>query len=324
MLVISEGLARELVSMQDALAAVEEAFRAEAKGEAVSFPVVREPLAAQQATFGVKSGHERASRALGLKAGGYWRDNLARGLTNHQSFTLLFDEATGVAEALVSANYLTGLRTAAAAGVATRYLAREDAQSLGLIGAGGQALFQIRAIAAVRPIRRLLIAARTPARAEAVARAAQELGIETVEVVDAETAVREADIVNTLTPSNAPVLQADWLRPGLHVNAMGSDTKGKSEIPLEALLAHRLYVDDWAQSAAIGECQEAAAGRLGEGDIAGTLGGLCAGSAPARAGPQEITIFDSTGLAIQDLAVARLACEKARSGGLGIEVALSA
>src|SRR6201996_4744542 len=146
MLIISESEARALVTMPDAIEAVARTFAALDRAAATSYPVVREKLGEPPAVFGVKTGYDRAAGALGLKAGGYWTGNAARGFTNHQSTTLLFDPATGRAAALVGANYLTGVRTGAAAALATRYLARDDAHVLGIVGTGTQALYQLDAI----------------------------------------------------------------------------------------------------------------------------------------------------------------------------------
>src|SRR2546428_12367530 len=134
MIVISEQDARALVSVEDAIDAVEKSFAAMARGQARNYPVVREVVGCQDAVFGVKPGCDAAARILGLKAGGYWPHNLAKGLGNHQSSTLLFDAQTGRASALVSANYLTGVRTGAASAIATKYLSRPESSTLGIIG----------------------------------------------------------------------------------------------------------------------------------------------------------------------------------------------
>src|SRR5512133_2335291 len=153
MIVISEQDARALVSVEAAIAAVENTFAAMARQQARNLPVVREALGYRNAVFGVKAGCDTALPLLGLKAGGYWPGNLATGLGNHQSSTLLFDPDTGRASAVVSANYLTGIRTGAASAIATRHLSRADSSVLGIIGAGVQSQYQLRATLAVRPIR---------------------------------------------------------------------------------------------------------------------------------------------------------------------------
>ncbi|RYY75248.1 MAG: ornithine cyclodeaminase family protein, partial [Comamonadaceae bacterium] len=156
MIVISETDARALVSVADAIEAVEQSFAALARGQARNYPVVREAAGFRDAVFGVKAGADTSAPLLGLKAGGYWPHNLAQGLGNHQSSTLLFDPETGRACALVSANYLTGVRTGAASAIATKYLARPGSAVLGVIGAGVQAHYQLQATLAVRPVRKVI------------------------------------------------------------------------------------------------------------------------------------------------------------------------
>jgi alanine dehydrogenase len=323
-LIINEREARSLVSMADAIEVMQAAFAADAEGDVATFPVVRETLTEVDGVFGVKSAAHRTKDLLGLKAGGYWRRNAGAGLTNHQSSTVLFNKAHGTPAAFVSSNYLTGLRTAAVAGLATRYLARQDAAVLGVIGAGGQALFQIEAIRAVRPISRVLVASRGRENAEAVVAEVQRSGEVEAAVVDIAFACRHADIITTITPSTEAVVLADWVRPGTHINAMGADTRGKREIDPALIQRATTFVDDWTQAKSLGECQHlASVEKLDETSIAGTIGKLAAGLHPGRREAAEITLFDSTGVAIQDLAIAHYVVEQGRLTGAGLEVSLT-
>jgi ornithine cyclodeaminase len=290
---------------------MEQAFTAVSDGNARSFPVVRERFGAGPDLYGVKSGCGSTAGVLGLKIGGYWTGNTARGLTNHQSTTVLSNPDTGQPLALVSSNYLTGLRTAAGCALAIRELARPEARTLGVVGAGAQALFHIQLACLVRPFTRLLVSSRDPANALACAKAARLWGLQT-EVADIETTAREADVLITITPSRAPLVQAAWIRPGTHISAMGADTAGKQELDIALVAAARVYVDDWAQASSIGECQGAAReGLLDHLRIAGTLGDLLAGKTAGRASDNEITLFDSSGLAVQDLFIAAHALQAA-------------
>lgn len=155
MWIINEKDARALVSVEDAIEAVEKTLVAMARGQARNYPVVREVVGYQDAVYGVKTGCDTSAPLLGLKAGGYWPHNLKKGLTNHQSSTVLFDPETGRASAVVSANYLTGVRTGAASAIASKYLSRPESSVLGIIGTGVQAAYQLRATLAVRPIRKV-------------------------------------------------------------------------------------------------------------------------------------------------------------------------
>lgn len=323
-LVISEKLARELVGIEDAIAAVEQAFVAMAGGEARNFPVVREVLGYQDAVFGVKAGADTSAPYLGLKAGGYWPKNIGKRLTNHQSSTLMFDPETGRASALVSANYLTGVRTGAASAIATKYLSRADASVLGIIGTGGQSAYQLRATLAVRDIRKVHAWDPSAENLAAFRNVVSELGLEFVAETEPEAVVTSADVLITVTPSQKALVDRAWVRPGTHISAMGTDTKGKQELDPELVAAVSVFVDEAAQAISIGECQHAhAMGLLAESEIKGTIGAVIAGTQEGRRAQDEITMFDGTGVSLQDLVVANLAVRLARARGAGAEVDFS-
>jgi alanine dehydrogenase len=317
MIVISEQEARELVSMADAIAAVEQAFVAMARRQARNYPVVREAIGHRDAVFGVKTGCDTGAPLLGLKAGGYWPHNAAGGVGNHQSATLLFDPETGRARALVSANYLTGVRTGAASAIATKYLSRPDSSVLGLIGAGAQAHHQLRATAAVRPLQRVLAWARSQEHLDALARTAAELGL-AFTAASARDVAQSADVLITVTPAQQALVEAGWVRPGTHVNAMGADTRGKQELDPRLVASAALFVDEAAQATTIGECQHAfGAGLITLQSFRASLGEVAAGTRPGRHSGQETTLFDGTGVALQDLVVADLAVRLALEQGKG-------
>ena len=321
MLILSEQDARALVGVEDAIDAVEQTFVAMAREQARNYPVVREVLGYKDAVFGVKTGADTAAPLLGLKAGGYWPHNAARGLTNHQSATVLFDPDTGRAKAVVSANYLTGVRTGAASAIATRYLSRPDSSVLAIVGTGVQALYQLKATLAVRPIRRVRAWNPSPDKLRDFGRIVAELGLAFEPQPGPREAVAEADVVITVTPSQRPVIEHGWLRPGTHVSAMGADTKGKQELATALVAAAAVVVDEPAQAVSIGECQHAfAAGLITLSDLRGTLGEVIAGRCQGRRSDSEITLFDGTGVALQDLAVAELAVRLASARGVGVTV----
>src|SRR3989442_5983991 len=177
MLLIPEKLVPGLITIEEAIASVERSFAAFDREEARAYPVVRESLGLRRAVFGVKSGFDASAGVLGLKAGGYWPENLAAGLTNHQSTILLFDPQTGRPSALIGANHLTGVRTGAASAIAIRHLARQNAATLSLIGAGAQAVHQVRAALAVRPLQRVVAWAPTSTRVQALGHEVRRLGL---------------------------------------------------------------------------------------------------------------------------------------------------
>ena len=317
MIVISEQDARALVSIEAAIEAVEQSFAAMARGQARNYPVVRELVGYRDAVFGVKTGCDTAAPILGLKAGGYWPHNLAQGLGNHQSSTLLFDADTGRASALVSANYLTGVRTGAASAIAIKHLSRPDASVLGLIGAGVQSQYQLRATLAVRPIRKVCAWNPSADKLAAFGRLVQELGLE-FEATDRQAVAASADILITVTPSKQALVERSWVRPGTHISAMGADTRGKQELDPLLVAAAVLFVDEAAQAISIGECQHAfSAGLITQQSFRGSLGQVIAGLCDGRRSASEITLFDGTGVALQDLVVADLAVRLAKQRGVG-------
>lgn len=317
MLVIPEALIADLVSPQDAYEAVAATFAAMARGEAYNFPVVREALG-EGRQYGFKSGLDRAGGMLGVKAGGYFPGNAGRGITNHQSTVYLFDPESGRPTAIVGGNLLTALRTAAASALSIDRLARRDARVLGMVGAGHQAGYQLRAAARVRDWDRVIGWNLHPEMLPKLAAVAAELGLP-FEAVPLERMV-EADAIITITSSPAASLMAGHVAAGTHLACMGTDTKGKQEVEVALVAKARLFTDEVAQSVTIGEAQHAVAeGLVAAGDIT-PLGAVLTGTHGGRGSEAEITIFDGTGVGLQDLAVAAVAVARAQERCLGIEV----
>ena len=321
MLIVPESAVAGLVTMQDAIAAVDAAYRFMDQGRATRYPVVRELVGHADAVFGIKSGFMAQGTVLGLKAGGYWPGNARQGRTNHQSAVALFDAESGQLAAVISGNRLGALRTAAGTAVSVSCLARPDADTLGIVGAGTQAEHQIRAVASVRRLERVLVWNRTRDRADALCRRlAGELRIERATL---ERVARESAIVVTVTSAREPLVRRDWIRPGTHIAAVGTDTAGKIELEPGLVAASRIFVDHVVQARTIGECQHAfASGLVSDEDTRNTIGAALNGRVGARRSAEEITLFDSTGIALQDLAVAALVLGRARDRGVGTEVAL--
>lgn len=319
MLIVPEALIADLVSAQDAFDAVAATFAAMARDQAYNFPVVREALG-EGRQYGFKSGLDRAGGMLGVKAGGYFPGNMARGITNHQSTVYLFDPDSGRPTAMVGGNLLTALRTAAASALSIDRLARREARVLGMVGAGHQAGFQLRAAARVRQWDRVIGWNLHPEMLPKLAEVAAELGLP-FESVPLER-MAEADAIITITSSPAASLMAGHVRSGTHLACMGTDTKGKQEVETALVAKARLFTDEVAQSVTIGEAQHAvAAGLVAAGDIT-PLGAVLTGADAGRRSAEEITLFDGTGVGLQDLAVAAVAVARARERGLGIEVAV--
>lgn len=312
--IVPESVCQEVISRADAFTAVEAVFGAMAKGNAYNFPVIREAIGHADALYGFKSGFDRAGGALGLKSGGYWPGNAAKGLTNHQSTVILFDPDTGRPAALVGGNYLTAVRTAAASAVSIKHLARKDAKVLGIVGAGHQAPFQLRAALEQRDFDRVVGWNRDPDKLEKLAEVAREYGLP-FDAASRPDLCAAADVIITIVSAFEPLLKRDWIRPGSHLACMGTDTKGKQEVDPVLVAAARVFTDETAQSVSIGEAQHAVAEGILSADAITPIGAVINGDHPGRTSDAEITLFDGTGVGLQDLAVAQAAVRLAEAQG---------
>lgn len=317
MLIIPEALIASLVSPEDAFAAVGATFAAMARGEAYNFPVVREALG-EGRQYGFKSGLDRSANMLGVKAGGYFPGNAEKGMINHQSSVFLFDPDSGRPVAMVGGNLLTALRTAAASAISIDRLAREDARVLGMVGAGHQAAFQLRAAAQARKFDRVIAWNLHPEMLPRLGAVAAELGLP-FEAVPLDRMV-EADVIITITSAPAASLMAAHVAPGTHLACMGTDTKGKQEVEAALVAGASVFADELAQSVSIGEAQHAVADGTLDAAAITPLGDVLIGNHQGRHSQTEITLFDGTGVGLQDLAVAAVAVRRAVERGLGVEV----
>ena len=320
MFIVPEREIANLMTRAAAFDAVEKVFAAMAAEDAYNFPVVREAIGHEDALYGFKGGFDRAGKVLGLKAGGYWPHNLEkRGLINHQSTVFLFDPDTGKPSAMVGGNLLTALRTAAASSVSIKHLARKDAKVMGMIGAGHQATFQLRAALEQRQFEKVIGWNYHPEMLPNIAKVAEEAGVP-FEAATLEQVGREADVIISITSAFAPSLMADHVSSGTHIACMGTDTKGKQEVEPALLAKATVFTDEVAQSVSIGEAQHAVAqGLIKESDVH-QLGAVINGTHPGRTSDDEITLFDGTGVGLQDLAVASAVVDLAVAQGIAIEV----
>jgi alanine dehydrogenase len=320
-LVLSRAEVEKLVSLRDAISAVEEAFGDLARGDAMLFPVIRERVDPYGGFFGVKAGYMAARGCLGYKGGGFWASNRAKGMAGHQSVILLYDPETGVPKAAIDGNYITVIRTGAVGAIAARVLARRNSRVAAMIGAGVQGAIQLAGLREVLPIEEVRCYDKNTAAAEAFARDAAAAGLRASAATSAAQAIDGADIVVTATPSFQPIVESGWIRPGMHVSAFGADTRGKQEIEEKLMPRAKVVADYLPQSREIGECQHAFRTGL-IGGVHAELGEILIGKKPGREADDEITLFDATGIALQDLAVAARAYDAAMAQGIGTRVIL--
>ena len=319
MLLVPEREIANLMTREAAFDAVEKVFAAMAAKDAYNFPVIREAIGHEDALFGFKGGFDRAGLTLGLKAGGYWPNNLEKfGHINHQSTVLLFDPDTGMPSAMVGGNLLTALRTAAASSVSIKHLARPDARVIGMIGAGHQSTFQLRAALEQRQFEKVIGWNYHPEMLPNIEKVANEAGLP-FEAVTLD-GMQQADVIVSITSAFAPSLMADHVSPGCHIACMGTDTKGKQEVEAALISKGTVFTDEVAQSISIGEAQHAIAEGLITPDDITELGAVINGTHAGRSSDTEITIFDGTGVGLQDLAVAAKVVDLAQKRGIAIEV----
>lgn len=303
-----------LLQPQAVLAAVREAFTLHSQRAGRVFPVVREALPTG-GVFGIKAGDVSSQGLLGFKAAGFWPANRARGSEPHQATVLLIDPATGRPLCVLDGNAITTERTGAAGALGLQQLARPDSERLCIFGTGVQARSQLRhALAALPALRTVRYATHNGQRAPAFEAAFADR-CDIALPTDVNAAVAASDVVITATPGGGPLFNANAVQPGTHINAVGADTQGKRELPDGLLLRARLLVDDANQARQIGETQWAPP------DLACTeLGDVLTGQTALRRSADGITVFDMTGLALQDLTVARMLHTQAMAQGLGTHI----
>ncbi len=316
MLVLNHEEVERLLDMPGCMTAMEEALVALARGDfhLPLRPVVRPP--GESSFLGLMPTHRGGALPLyALKTVAVFPDNSAKGLDPHQGSVTLYDGATGEVVAMMNATPITAIRTAAVSGVATRALARSDARELAIVGAGHQAHAHIAAMLEARPFELTRIASRTY---ESAQRLADEWSTATA-VETAEEAVRGADVICTVTSSAEPVVLGEWLEPGAHVNAVGACFPHRRELDGAAVARASLFVDrrESAENEAGDYLLALREGAITEGHIKAELGEVLAGSAPGRTADDEVTIFESLGLAVEDLAAAEYLEHRARETGTG-------
>ena len=326
MLILSRREVMELLTLDSCIEAVERAFRLHAEQQTFGPGVLGLPT--EDGGFHIKVAGLRGDRNyFAAKTNGNFPNNARRfGLPTIQGTVVLADASNGIPLAVMDSGSITMLRTGAATAVAAKYLARPDSRTATVVGCGVQGEIQLAAIKAVLPLQRAVLVDTDHARAEAAAvRATAQLGLRAEAAKDLRTALRESDVCVTCTPSRRAYVMAGDIAAGTFIGAVGADSQGKQEIDPTLVASATLVVDVLDQCAEIGELQHAlAAGLMTRDQVHAELGDVVAGRRPGRTHRDEITIFDSSGTALQDVAAAIAVYEKARATGRGTEVKLDA
>jgi ornithine cyclodeaminase/alanine dehydrogenase-like protein (mu-crystallin family) len=322
-LIIPQSLVPQLLPMGECIDTMAEALRTLARGEAVLPLRSMVWMPDRSGLLGLMPGYLGAPESLGLKVITYLPGNHGTDRDSHQGAVLLFDTKTGALLAVIDASSITAIRTAAVSGLATHVLARKDAGDLAILGSGVQAEAHLDAMRTVRALRRVRVCSRDLDSARAFARRNENaIGVPIEAVGSAEAAVRGADIICTTTSSHEPILFGDWISRGAHVNAVGACFREWRELDTKAVVRSRVVVD--RLESALAEAGDILIpkdeGAIGDDHIVGELGDVLLDRVPGRRSRDEVTLFKSLGIAVEDLAAAHLIHARARSEGKGIAV----
>lgn len=323
-LLLSGADVKKLISIRETIEAVEEAFLAKGLGKAQMPPKSYVFFNRYEGDFRVMPAYLEDTEAAGVKIVNVHPQNPSKhGMPTVMATILLLDPRTGAPLAIMDGTTITNVRTGAAGAVAAKYLAQKDSRVVALIGAGAQAMTQFLALNEIFKIEELRVSDKVEANAEKYASEVKKRFDISIKVTDAKEAVQGADIIVTTTPVKSPVVMNDWVSEGVHINAIGADAPGKQELDPEILKRARIVIDNWEQASHSGEINvPISKGMLAREDVYAELSEIVSGKKSGRTSRDEITVFDSTGLAIQDVATAWLVYKKAKEIDMGTKVEL--
>lgn len=336
MRVMSRGDVMAALNLDKVMETVETVYKRKAQGNTVVWPTVVHDFKTGEQDMDIKSGYLKGEEIHGLKMINWTDANAAKGLPTLVGLILVCDTVTGLPLGVLDGSFITGMRTGCAGAIGAKYLARKDSETLFVLGAGNQALFQIGAFLKQFPgLKKIYVAdPMSPENARRFAaaapgRLAEELKVDAGETVfvDASSqeemaaAVSDSDMVVTVTPAREPVIKKEWVKPGTHLSTIGSDMSGKEEIDPQLFAGALVYADDLPHCIEVGEMEiPLKKGVISKDEIAGEIGSLILGQSRGRQNDEEITIYDATGMALLDIATAKAALDLAVEAGLGQEV----
>ncbi len=332
-LILTRKDVMSVIDMKETIDAVRNVYKLKSEGKAVIWPLVNYEFVDEHAAMDIRSGYIKGEQLHGLKMLNNFPENREKGLPPFNGIMMVYDSNTGIPIGILDASYITCMRTGAAGALGVDLLARKDAKSLMILGAGKQAPFQIAATLTLRPqIETVYIV--DPLSYDAARNFAAnieeqlknefhfaEVNAKFVAVESIEEAVRQSDAIITVTPSRKPLIKKEWLKPGTHLSCLGSDMETKQEIESTISADARVFTDDKAQCIRVGEIElPLKQGVLKEENIAGEIGDVIAGTIKGRENDEQTTLFDATGLYILDLVTAKAAIKRAREAKVGFEM----
>jgi len=344
-IILNEETIKELLDIKNVIKVVEQAYTLKNSDQADLFPIITHIFEPGKADMDIKSGHLKGNANIfGLKLVSWFGENIKKNLPDVIGTIMIFDGKTGIPLGILSGEHITCMRTGSAGAVGSKYLARKDSETLLMVGAGHQAFFQIAAaLTVLNQIKKVMVydpidykfavdfcnKAKLRLKNEILSKykddkiLAKKYDIDFVATGDIEKSTGEADIIITATPSYKPLIKEGWVKKGTHFTCIGADMEGKQEIDENIFSMARIFVDDLEQASHVGETEiPLKKGVIKKEDIAGEIGEVILGTKPGRLSDDEITIFDSTGIAHQDLLTATYTIKIAQEKGLGTIVKL--
>jgi len=317
-LILTKSDIVKIFNMRDALAVAEQTFRSFGKGKVQMPEKTYLFINRHRGDFRAMPAYLEDLGAAGVKWVNVHTENYKKGLPTVMAIAILADARTGFPLAVMDGTYLTNLRTGAAGGIAAKYLARKNSHIAALIGSGNQAHTQLAALRLLFKIKQVNVWSSDPKSLKRFISSHRARGLVIKPCKTAQICVENADIVVTTTPSRRPVVKWSWLQPGTHINAIGADAKGKEELEPVILRRSKLVIDDWIQSSHGGEINvPVSKGIITRRDVDALLGDIVCGKKKGRTNSSEITVFDSTGLSIQDIASAHYIYKQALKRRVG-------
>lgn len=312
---------RNLLSIRDTLDIIEGAFRAHGNKKTQMPAKIYIKLHHYNGDLRAMPAFIETTKACGMKWVSVYPDNRKKNLPTTMAVVILNDAATGFPLAIMDGTHITKMRTGAAGGIAAKYLARKDSKIVALVGCGAQAESQLAALNECFALELVKVYGQKPADAKDFIKRMKGLKLKMAVSETVKNCVQDADIVVTTTPSRKPIVRLEWLKRGAHINAIGADAQGKQELEPAILEKAKVAIDDWSQAPFSGEINVPwSKGLINKKNIYATLGEIISRRKPARINKDELTIFDSTGLAIQDVSCAQFAYLQALKKNIGKKV----
>ncbi|MDF2066553.1 ornithine cyclodeaminase family protein [Bacillus sp. Cr_A10] len=329
--VLSNEIVKQVLKVNQVIDLVETVYKSKSESKTETWPTIFYDFEPGKADMDIKSGFLKSEKLFGHKTVTWFGENEEKGIPTLIGLIVVFDAETGKPLGITDASFITGIRTGASGAIGAKYLARKSSKILLVLGAGNQAIFQIAATLTALPnLKKVMISARNKIKLESFIssisqRLQHEFGIDTEtiifeEVECLESAVKNSDIIITVTSSRVPLIKNQWVQKGTHISCIGADMVGKQEIESEIMSKASIYVDDMEHCVQVGEIElPLKQGIITESNINGEIGDLILGKIKGRSNDEQVTVFDATGMALLDLYTAKIALQTAEEKGLGIK-----